>query len=100
MRSYNAPNNNEVAIVMFGDQFLPQDIILHRRNAQLTRITETHQCRDALQYPIIFWDGADGYHFNIKLINPATNKEMDKKCSTMNYYVYRLIFVRMKRIIF
>ena len=38
-----------------------------------------------------FWDGADGYHFNIKLMNPATNKEMNKKCSAMHYYSYRLM---------
>ena len=76
---------------MVGDQFLPRDIILHKRNAQLLRIAETHGCYDALQYPIIFWDGADGYHFNIKLMNPATNKEMNKKCSAMHYYSYRLM---------
>jgi len=57
----------------------------------LVRIAETHQCYNALQYPIIFWDGADGYHFNIKLINPATNKEMNKKCYAMHYYSYRLM---------
>jgi len=33
-----------------------------------------------------FWDGAYGYHCNIKLINPAANKEMDKKCSALKYY--------------
>ena len=40
---------------------------------------------------LFFWDEADGYHFNIKLINPATNKEMDKKYSAMKYYAYRLM---------
>ena len=80
-----------MAIFMVGDQFLDRDIILYRRNNQLTRIAETHRCYDALEYPIIFWDGADDYHFNIKLVNPATNKEMDKKCSAMNYYGYRII---------
>ena len=89
VRRYNAPIINEVAIVMVGDQFLPRDIIFHMRNNQLTRIAETHRYYDTLQYPIIFWDGADGYHFNIKLINPATNKEMDKICSAMNCYAYR-----------
>ena len=91
VRRYNAPTIDEVAIVMVGDQFLPRDIILHKRNAQLLRIAETHRCYDALQYPIIFWDGADGYHFNIKLMNPTTNKEMNKKCSAMHYYSYRLM---------
>ena len=38
---------------------LNRDIILHKRNAQLLRIAETHRCYDALQYPIIFWDGAE-----------------------------------------
>ena len=91
VRRYNAPTIDEVAIVMVGDQFLPRDIILHKRNAQLVRIAETHRCYDALQYPIIFWDGADGYHFNNKLIDPSTNKQTDKKCSAMNYYSYRLM---------
>ena len=63
-----SPTIDEVAIVMFSDQFLPRDIILHKRNAQLVRIFETHRCYDALQYPIIF----------------STNKQMDKKCSGMN----------------
>ena len=29
---------------MVGDQFLPRDIIPHKRNAQLLRIAETHRC--------------------------------------------------------
>ena len=77
-----------MAIVIVGDQFLPRDIILHKRNAQWVRIAETHRCYDALQYPIIFWDGADGYHFNIKLIDPSSSKQRDKKCSAIDYYSY------------
>ena len=53
VRRYNAPTIDEVAIVMVSDQFLPRDIILHKRNAQLVRIAETHRCYDAPQYPII-----------------------------------------------
>ena len=56
LRRYNAPTIDEVDIVMVGDQFLPRNIILHKRNAQLVRIAETHRCYDALQYPIIFLD--------------------------------------------
>ena len=48
VRRHNAPTIDEVAIVMVGDQFLPRDIILHKRNAQLVRIAETHQYYDAL----------------------------------------------------
>ena len=74
---YNAPTIDELAIVMVGDQFLPRDVLLRKQNAQLVRIAETHRCYDALQYPIIFWDGADGYHFNNKLQDPSTNKQTD-----------------------
>ena len=88
---YDATTINEVAIIMVSDQFLPRDVILYRQNNQFTRIAETHRCYDALQYAIIFWNGADSYHFNIKLINPATNKEMDKKYSTMSYNGYRIM---------
>ena len=56
VRRYNTPTIEEVAIVMVGNQFLPRNIILHKRKAQLVRIAETHRCYDALQYPIIFWD--------------------------------------------
>ena len=54
VRRYNAPTIDQVAIVMVGDQFLPRDIIFHKRKAQLVRIAETYRCYDALQYPIIF----------------------------------------------
>ena len=87
----NAPTIDEVAIVMVGDQFLPRDYILHKQNAQLVRIAETHRCYDALRYPVIFWDGADCYHFNNKFKDPSTNKQTDKKRSEMHYYSYRLM---------
>ena len=91
VRRFNAPTIDEVAIVIVGDQFQPRDIVLHRRNDQLTKVAETHRCYDALQYPIIFWDGADGYHFNVKMVNPVSGEETNKKCSAMNYYSYRLM---------
>ncbi|GFW74315.1 ATP-dependent DNA helicase [Trichonephila clavipes] len=94
VRRYNAPTINEVAIVMVGDQFQPRDIVLHRRNDQLINVGETHRCYDALQYPIIFWDGADGYHFNVKMVNPVNGAEINKKCSAMNFYTYRLMIRR------
>ena len=35
VRRYNSPTIDEVAIVMVGDQFLPRDIIVHKRNASV-----------------------------------------------------------------
>lgn len=66
---FNAPTIDEVAIVIIGEAYNTPDIVLHRRNANnsLERISETHRCYDALQYPLLFWQGEDGYHFNIKM---------------------------------
>ncbi|VDK84485.1 unnamed protein product [Onchocerca ochengi] len=67
VRRCNAPTMDEVAIIRVGDQFEPRDIVLHRRNDQLIKAAETHQCYDALQNPISFLNSADGYHLNIKI---------------------------------
>lgn len=71
-RRFNAPTIDEVAIVVVGENLESRDIVLHRRNDHLQRIKETHRSYDALQYPIIFWQGEDGYDFSIKMINPIT----------------------------
>lgn len=73
-RQYNAPTIDEVAVVIVGENLESRDIVLHRRNDQLQRVNETHRSYDALQYPLIFWQGDDGYHFAIKMINPITGK--------------------------
>jgi len=80
-----------VAIVIVGEEFNSRDIILHRRSGNVQRVSETHRSYDGLQYPILFWQGEDGYHFNIKLKNPQTDEEANKKVSAMNYYSYRLM---------
>lgn len=71
-RRFNAPTMDEVAIVIIGDEFNSRDIVLRRRNMQLQRVSETHRCYDGLQYPLLFSRGEDGYHFNIKMINPSS----------------------------
>lgn len=71
-RRFNSPTIDEVAIVVVGENLQSRDIVLHRRNNELKRVYETHRAYDALQYPLIFWQGEDGYHFNIKMVNPTT----------------------------
>lgn len=74
-RQFNAPSIDEVAIVVVGENLESRDIVIKRRNdGQLQRINETHRSYDALQYPLIFWQGEDGYHFAIKMINPLTGE--------------------------
>ncbi|GFV50420.1 uncharacterized protein TNCV_3336101 [Trichonephila clavipes] len=54
VRRFNATTVDEVTIIIVVEQFQPKDIVLHRRNEQLTKVVETHKGCDALQYPIIF----------------------------------------------
>ncbi|XP_046868525.1 uncharacterized protein LOC124460977 [Drosophila willistoni] len=82
-RRFNAPTIVEVAIVIVGEQFHQRDIVLHRRNEQLNRISELHRCYDALQYPILFWRGDDGYHINIPMVNAITGQETTQKVSAL-----------------
>ncbi|XP_071036949.1 uncharacterized protein [Parasteatoda tepidariorum] len=90
-RQFNAPTIDEVAIVIIGEEFTSRDIILHRRNGDAQKVSETHRSYDALQYPILFWQGEDGYHFNINMRNPTTNVDINKKVSAMHYYAYRMM---------
>ncbi|GFT19643.1 uncharacterized protein NPIL_659171 [Nephila pilipes] len=91
VRRFNVPTVDEVAIIIVGDQFQPRDIVLHRRNEQLTKVSVTHRCCETLQYLILFRDGADGYNFSVKMANPVNGEETNKKCSAMNYYSYQLM---------
>lgn len=78
-RRYNAPTTNEVAIVMVGDQAAGRDIVIQQRDTQLRRIAETHRSYDALQYPLLFCRGEDGYNFTVKQINPNNDRPTSKK---------------------
>ncbi|XP_026475684.1 uncharacterized protein LOC113380823 [Ctenocephalides felis] len=91
-RTFNAPIVDEVAILIVGEQLEKRDIVLSRRDTgQLQQISETHRSYDSLQYPLMFWQGEDGYYFNIKMKNPLNGEETIKNVSSMNYYAYRLM---------
>uniref|UniRef100_A0A6P4EN22 Uncharacterized protein LOC108043706 n=1 Tax=Drosophila rhopaloa TaxID=1041015 RepID=A0A6P4EN22_DRORH len=64
---------------------------MRRDDGRLQRVYETHRSYDALQYPLMFCRGEDGYHFNIKMVNATTGEETNKKVSSMNFYAYRLM---------
>lgn len=61
-RTFNVPTIDEVAILIVGEQLEIRDIVLTRRDTgQLQRISKTRGSYDALQYPLMFWQGQDGY---------------------------------------
>ena len=71
-RTENLPTVNEVAVLIPDSQgqsilllTIGRDIILQRRGGTLQRISETHPSYDALQYPLLFPNGEDGWSINL-----------------------------------
>ncbi|GIY45117.1 helitron_like_N domain-containing protein [Caerostris darwini] len=71
---FNVPTV-EVAIIMVGDPVDNRDIKITRRDSTVHVISDLHRSYDALQYPPILWQGQDGYHINIKQVNPVIGKD-------------------------
>lgn len=91
-RRFNAPMIDEVAVVMVGaEECNCRDIVLKKRDENLKRIAETHRSYDALQYPVLFWEGEDGYSFHVYQINPVTKAITTKKVSSKDFYAYRIM---------
>ncbi|XP_065654837.1 uncharacterized protein LOC136081451 [Hydra vulgaris] len=91
-RRFDVPTFNEVAIVMVGNDFEPRDIVLHKRDNLLQRVADTHRSYDALQYPLIFWQGEDGYYLGIPQTDPTTGQAVpSKKVLAQDFYAYWII---------
>lgn len=91
-RRFNAPTCNEVAAVIHGEQHNSRDIIISSRSNRLQRINETHRSYDALQYPLLFPYGEDGYHFGIPLHLPGNHGPASSRTvSCRAFYSYRFM---------
>ncbi|GFT79050.1 helitron_like_N domain-containing protein [Nephila pilipes] len=76
IRRFNAPVADNVAGIMVGDRTGAREIVILRRNNNLQFIADTHRSYDALQYPLIFWKGQDGYSINIKQRDPVSGTSL------------------------
>ncbi|KAL4153686.1 hypothetical protein QTP88_001519 [Uroleucon formosanum] len=69
----------------------PGDIVLQSHDNKLQRISEIHRAYDALQYPLMFCHGEDGYSIDIPLCNPIMKLPLEKKVSAASFYAYRIM---------
>ncbi|XP_030762655.1 uncharacterized protein LOC115887381 [Sitophilus oryzae] len=88
---FNAPTSNEVALVILDEQFEKRDIILESHDKSLHRISEIHRSYDALQYPLLFCRGEDGYSISVPQRDPLTNQIFRKTVSAASFYAYRIM---------
>ena len=105
-RRYNAPVPNDVGIVIVGEEFKTRDIILHSRDDTVRRINELHRSYDALQYPLMFSTGEDGYCIDIPQTVPSTGDVVpmrvdaagcikpEKTVSANDFYAFRCMIRR------
>lgn len=69
---------------MVNSECAKRDIVIRQRDDRLQKICETHRSYDALQYPLMFWTGDDGYNFDLK-------KRDGTKMTCMEFYAYRIM---------
>ncbi|RZC25470.1 hypothetical protein D0Y65_004248 [Glycine soja] len=92
-RTYNVPIVPEVAALIVGnfDANSKRDIIIETQHGQLQRIHELHSSYLALQYPILFPYGEDGYRPDILHSSRSDGKKRKRNRFTMReWFSYRL----------
>ncbi|XP_054746350.1 uncharacterized protein LOC129250780 [Anastrepha obliqua] len=91
VRRFNAPIVDDVAAIIVNDPTTSRDIVVQRRSNIMHRVNETHRLHDALQYPIIYWQGQEVYDITLKMVDPVTGVSTNQNLSAMNYYAYRMM---------
>ena len=93
-RTYNTPTASEVTALIPGDFSLDmykKDIVLQQKSGKLLRINEIHASYLALQYPLLFTYGEDGFRLGIKKgATEKTKKHKKPNISMRQFFAFRL----------
>ncbi|XP_038720029.1 uncharacterized protein LOC120012664 [Tripterygium wilfordii] len=91
---YNLPSSSELAALILGDfgqHSCGRDIIVEHRVSGLQRVSELHPSFMAMQYPILFPFGEDGYRIDLKRNIARCHLDSKRERITMReYYAFRL----------
>ncbi|KAK9724002.1 hypothetical protein RND81_05G040500 [Saponaria officinalis] len=92
-RQYNLPSTDELAALIVGGGEVgnsSRDIIIHERSRGVRKISELRPSFMAMQYPLMFPYGEDGYRPNIRHNDAETTTRKKKTYVTMReYYAFR-----------
>ncbi|XP_019086315.1 PREDICTED: uncharacterized protein LOC104720511 [Camelina sativa] len=93
-KQYDLPTSDEIAGLIVGDLSSTtggRDVIVHLQSDDLQRITELHPLYMALQYPLLFPYGEDGYHPDIPYASRTHRKAIKREFVTMlEFYAYQI----------
>lgn len=94
IRRCNRLTTDKVAALLVGrghNEGSYRDIVLFTFGGQLERISEAHSNYMALQYPLLFPYGENGWRLNIPHNIEETSSQRKKGCvSIREYYCFRL----------
>ncbi|GJT52493.1 RNA-directed DNA polymerase, eukaryota [Tanacetum coccineum] len=96
-RQYNKPTVVEVAALItndFGDGIPSRDIIVNKLHSGPKRISELHPAYMALQYPLLFPYGEDGFHEKIPYYTNNRRRKTNRGFVTMKEYYSYIIHQR------
>ncbi|CAN1249083.1 hypothetical protein LINPERPRIM_LOCUS6977 [Linum perenne] len=86
-REYDLPTGDELAALIVNDSgqaTYEQDIIVEHQNSRLERISVYHPSLMALQYPLLFPYGEDGWRSDIEVCSRTTDDDSDGKMAHIN----------------
>ncbi|CAN7013971.1 unnamed protein product, partial [Brassica oleracea var. botrytis] len=89
-RTYNTPTASEVAALIPGDfnqGMDKRDIVIQHKSGRLKRIDEIHISYLALQYPLLFVYGEDGFRVGIKKGVTEASKKLKKDTISMRQFL-------------
>ncbi|XP_056685898.1 uncharacterized protein [Spinacia oleracea] len=90
-RQYNLPTSSEVAALIIGtgdNEKGHRDEIVEHQSDGLKRISELHPSFMAMQYPILFPYGEDGFPTNIPHADQETTTRARKMVTIREYYAF------------
>ncbi|XP_020266260.1 uncharacterized protein LOC109841725 [Asparagus officinalis] len=88
-RLQNMPIVSEIAGLIVGnidETIAVRDIVVYDRKMGLSRISDLHPSFMAMQYPLLFPYGEDGFRLGISLEGESNNSNMKRKDVTMMEY--------------
>lgn len=91
---YNLPSAFKVAALIVRDlnnTNFTRDIVIEHKSSGLQRINEIHPSFMAMQYPVLFPYGEDGFQIGIRYtINEGRRQTLRSRVTMREYYAYRI----------